>query len=79
MVENLDLMKNIYAALGGDPDEVADIKKNPDMLEVLLETVEGMSGANLPAVSNADEGDVLAVVSGQWDKKSLDEWSSGTY
>lgn len=62
----LDALKGLYAKLGG--------KKSPDNIQTIGEalediTVVAVNGSNaLPAVTAADNGDVLAVVEGAWAK-----------
>lgn len=47
----VDALKNLYEALGGDPDDVADVVNNAEMVNEIAELVES-GGASLPT----DEG-----------------------
>lgn len=64
MKKNVDALKTLYVALGGDADDVADITKIPDMIEAIA-TVVG-SGSMLPAVDAEDNGKIMKVVEGAW-------------
>lgn len=62
----LDALKGLYAKLGG--------KKSPDNIQTIGEALEDITGVAvngsdaLPAVTAADNGDVLTVVEGAWAK-----------
>ena len=47
----VDALKNLYVALSGDPDDVADVANNAEMVNKIAELVES-GGAVLPT----DEG-----------------------
>lgn len=69
MDNTITALKNLYVALGGTAADVADISLIPDMINALA-TVAAGAGIELPAVTAADNGDLLTVVNGKWAKAS---------
>ncbi len=65
MDNNVDALKALYVALGGDADDVADISLISDMIKAIA-TVVPASSALLPTVTAANDGDILKVVDGAW-------------
>lgn len=63
---NVEALKLLYANLGGDEDDVADINTNADMIAAIAEVVTTAIGSALPKVTAADNGKVLKVVDGEW-------------
>lgn len=59
-------LQNLYVALGGDADDVADISLTPDMINAIATVSATALGAVLPAVTAEDNGRVLKVVNGKW-------------
>lgn len=59
-------LQNLYVALGGDADDVADISLTPDMINAIATVSATALGAVLPAVTAEDNGKVLKVVNGKW-------------
>lgn len=72
MDKNLqEALKWIYASLGGDITDLAAVDDITVILNAIakLDTVQKIKSATeLPAVSSTDNGDVLTVVDGEWDK-----------
>ena len=66
-------LRNLYAALGGDPADVAEITIIPDMINALAAHISSGGAAELPAVTTTDNGKVLTVVSGKWAAAALPE------
>ena len=64
MDNTIDALKNLYVALGGAAEDVADLVIIPDMINALAGIVSGGSG--LPEVTASDNGKVLKVVNGEW-------------
>ena len=58
---NIEALKGLYVAMGGDADNFT-AQTNPEALE-LLKTVLPVG---LPKVSAADNGRILKVVNGDW-------------
>lgn len=65
MDNNVDALKALYVALGGDADDVADISLISEMIKAIA-TVVPASSALLPTVTAANDGDILKVVDGAW-------------
>lgn len=68
---NVDALKALYAALGGSADDVANIVTTAEMIAAIATHVSGGGAAELPAVTTADNGKVLTVVSGKWTAAAL--------
>ena len=66
MLKNVDALKTLYVALGGDADDVADITKIPDMIEAIATVAENVVAAGLPEVDSEDNGKIMKVVEGEW-------------
>lgn len=65
----VDALKEVYKALGGSADDVANMSQNADVIAAIATK----AGAGLPAVSATDNGDVLTVVDGAWGKAKPSE------
>lgn len=63
---NVEALKKLYAAIGGDPDDVADITENADMISAIADAMADGTAAELPKVTADDNGKVLKVVDGEW-------------
>ena len=64
---NPEALKALYAALGGNPTDVANMDTNPDVIYAIATLISGGATNPLPAVTAADNGKVLTVVSGKWE------------
>lgn len=71
MNQTVDALKALYAALGGNPTDVADITLIPDMVNAIATLVQSGGTAELPSVKSTDNGKVLTVVSGKWAAANL--------
>lgn len=75
MDNNLDALRNLYVALGGSADDVANLVIIPDLINAIATqaatVVTAANAAELPAVTTSDNGKVLTVVSGKWAKAAL--------
>lgn len=69
MTTNVEALKAVYKALGGDVDDVAGITTTAEMILAIATAVA--STIELPAVTGADNGNVLTVVSGKWAKATI--------
>lgn len=59
----VDALKEVYKALGGSADDVANMSQNADVIAAIATKV----GPVLPEVSEADAGKVLTVdAEGNW-------------
>lgn len=70
-MDNVQALKNLYAALGGETSAVANLTTNADMINAIASLISASGGASLPAVTAADNGKVLTVVSGEWAAAAL--------
>ena len=62
---NVEALKAIYVALGGDADDVAGLTLIADVLNAIA-TLLTAGGGQLPAVSAENNGSVLKVADGKW-------------
>lgn len=66
---NVEALKAVYTALGGTASDVAEINTIAEMIAAIATAVS--KTIELPAVSAADNGSVLTVVSGKWAKAAI--------
>lgn len=65
MGDTINALKELYVALGGDADDVANIVYIPDMILAIATVAEKIQG--LPEVDAEDNGKIMKVVSGEWE------------
>lgn len=70
MDTNVQALKNLYVALGGEASDVADLTTSSEVITA-MESVAASAASELPAVTSSDNGKVLCVSSGKWGKKFL--------
>lgn len=80
-------LQDVYVALGGELTDtyedidggvaVSDYTTIPDVIEAIAQ-IAG-SSIELPAVSAADNGDILRVVNGKWAKDTVPSAESEAY
>ncbi len=63
---NVEALKGLYVALGGDADDVADITLTSDMITEIAKVVATAVAKELPEVDAEDNGKVLKVIEGKW-------------
>lgn len=63
---NVDALKNVYTALGGDADDVAAITDNAGMINAIATVIPTALAGVLPAVTSSNNGAVLKVADGKW-------------
>lgn len=63
---NVDALKLVYVALGGDADDVAGISQNDEMISAIATVIPTALASVLPEVSATNNGSVLKVVDGEW-------------
>lgn len=63
---NVEALKALYVAMGGDAEDVADLSLNAEIIAAMADVAEAMAAALLPEVSDADDGKILKVVDGKW-------------
>lgn len=66
MDTNVEALKGLYVALGGDADDVADITLIADMITEIAKLVATAVAKELPEVDAEDNGKVLKVIDGAW-------------
>lgn len=66
MDNTIQALQNLYVALGGDADDVADLVIIPDMINAIATLITSGATAELPAVTASDNGKVLKVANGKW-------------
>jgi len=66
MDNTIKALQNLYVALGGDLDDVADLVIIPDMINAIALLITSGATAELPAVTTSDNGKVLKVAEGKW-------------
>lgn len=73
MNTNVQALKNLYVALGGELANVEGINTNADMINAIAGIIpsEFSSNSELPAVTSEDNGKVLTVVDGEWGTASV--------
>lgn len=65
MDTNVQALKNLYVALGGDLSTVANLTTSSEVINAIA-GLSGLTGEYLPAVTAEDNGKVLKVVEGKW-------------
>ena len=63
---NVEALKAVYTALGGDADDVADITTTAEMISAIATVIPTATASELPEVSATDNGSVLKVIDGEW-------------
>ena len=66
----INALKNLYVELGGNINDVENITIIPEMIDA-LSAIAG-STIELPGVTTEDNGKVLKVVDGEWEKANND-------
>lgn len=61
-----DALAKLYLKLGGDPEQIKENKNVTDYIDDLADVFKSL--IELPIVSLTDNGKVLKVVSGKWNK-----------
>lgn len=63
---NVEALKALYKALGGDETDVAEITTTADMIAAIATVAATATAPELPAVTAAENGKVLKVANGKW-------------
>lgn len=66
---NIDALKNVYVALGGDADDFT-ATTNDEAINLVAAVIPSAFASVLPTVTAEDNGDILKVVDGEWAKAS---------
>jgi len=68
-------LRNLYVALGGAAEDVANLVIIPDLINAIATQAAEVTAAattkELPSVTTTDNDKVLTVVSGKWAKADL--------
>lgn len=64
---NIDALKNVYVALGGDADDFT-ATTNDEAINLVATVIPSALASVLPEVTAANNGDMLKVVDGEWAK-----------
>lgn len=65
MDTNVQALKNLYVALGGDLSTVASLATSSEVINAIAD-LPNLTGEYLPAVTASDNGKVLKVAEGKW-------------
>lgn len=68
MDKTIDALRNLYVALGGDADDVANLVIIPELINAIAALIASGATAELPAVTTTDNGKILLVSGGKWAK-----------
>lgn len=63
---NVEALKALYKALGGDETDVTEITTTADMIAAIATVAATATAPELPEVTSADNGSVLKVADGKW-------------
>ena len=63
---NVEALKALYKALGGDETDVAEITTTADMIAAIATVAATATAPELPKVTAEDNGSVLKVADGKW-------------
>ena len=64
---NIDALKNVYVALGGDAEDFT-ATTNDEAINLVAAVIPSALASVLPEVTAANNGDMLKVVDGEWAK-----------
>lgn len=68
---NVEALRNLYTALGGDADDAAAMTKNEELINAIATIIPAALAGILPDASKATAGQVLTVVDGEWKAANL--------
>jgi len=63
---NVEALKALYVALGGDADDVANANTNAELIAALAGVLPESGESLLPDPSKLSNGDMLKVSGGKW-------------
>lgn len=67
---NVEALKEVYVALGGNAEDFT-ATTNDEAIHLISTVIAAAISAELPKVTTSDNGKVLTVVAGKWDKADL--------
>ena len=65
-MSNVEALKALFVALGGDADDVADANTNAELIAALAGVLPESGAGILPDPSDLTDGDMLKVSGGKW-------------
>lgn len=66
MTSNIDALKEVFVALGGDAADVANMTVNAEVIHAIALQIPTALASVLPEVSASNNGAVLKVADGKW-------------
>ena len=83
MTSTIEALQALYVSMGGnltdtyetidDGATVGNLVRIPDIINAIAQLKASGATSELPKVSSSDNGKVLTVVSGKWNKANLPE------
>ncbi|MBR3231340.1 MAG: hypothetical protein IKF75_01550 [Lachnospiraceae bacterium] len=67
---NVEALKEVFIALGGSAEDFT-ATTNDEAIHLISTVIAAAISAELPKVTTSDNGKVLTVVAGKWDKADL--------
>ena len=67
---NVEALKEVYVALGGNAEDF-NATTNDEAIHLISTVIASAISAELPKVTSSDNGKVLTVVGGKWNKAVL--------
>lgn len=67
---NVEALKEVYVTLGGSAEDFT-ATTNDEAIHLISTVIAAAISAVLPTVTTSDNGKVLTVVAGKWDKADL--------
>ena len=64
-MSNVEALKKLFVAMGGDPDDF-NVNTNPEAIDMIASIASTALAPELPAVTAEDDGKILKVVDGAW-------------
>lgn len=63
---NVEALRNLYVALGGEASDVADMATSAEVINAIATVAASAVASELPKVTADDNGKVLKVIEGEW-------------
>ena len=59
-------LRNLYVAMGGEAEDVANLSMIPDLINAIAELVASGATKELPTIRSIDEGKALMIKGSKW-------------